>query len=227
MRVVFLLVALSFATCSYSQSKYSSFTGGVEFGLGASKFIDFNKETNYPNLENKWYLHKLSHISINFGFFAKKYISDTEYLEFGLLYANRSASRLLIYYYSQNGWSISVPTVSLFCVDLPIKYYRDGIRLFNHNMHPYVGIVSSMLFNIQMSKDYYDIPDQYYHKAYFSLCTGLSHQNGNGRLKIQLSSAVTSITKWKYKSEIQALNESYKGVIFPCEVMFVYGYIFN
>ena len=31
------------------------------------------------------------------------------------------------------------------------------------------------------------------------------------------------ITKWKYKSEIQAVNEGYRGIIFPCEVLVVYG----
>jgi len=225
MRFSMLICILTLCSCSFSQSKFSAFTGGIEFGIGANKFVDFNELTNYPNLEREWYKYKLQHFPIQFGFFTDKYINGSEYIELAIVYASRSVSRILVNSYTLNSWHITVPSGHLFCIDLPVKYYMKEIRIFKRQFKPFVGVIPSMVFAVDFSDEYYNIPGQYFNKTYLSLCTGLSFHKGISRFKLHLSTAVTSITKWKYKNEIQAVNEGYRGVIFPCEVLVVYGFV--
>lgn len=104
MRFSMLICILTLCACSFSQSRFSAFTGGIEFGIGANKFVDFNELTNYPNLEREWYKYKLHHFPIQFGFFTDKYINGSEYIELAIVYASRSVSRILVNSYTLHSW---------------------------------------------------------------------------------------------------------------------------
>lgn len=224
MRLPVLIITLAITSCSYSQSRYSGFIGGVEFGYGVSTIIDFNRETN-GLVWHSLLLNLPFHMPFQFGFFANKYVNNTDYLEYGLVYAKRGAAYIWQELYYPSGSLTILPSVNLYCVDIPIKFYKSGTKIFNETFHSYFGVIPSLLYSVEMSEMYYDISDKYYNNAYLSICTGISHQKGNRRLKMQLSTAVTSITKHRYKAEIQVQNDGYKGVIFPCEAMLIYGFV--
>jgi hypothetical protein len=42
MRLPTLIITLAITTCSYTQSKYSSFTGGVEIGYGVIPILNLS-----------------------------------------------------------------------------------------------------------------------------------------------------------------------------------------
>lgn len=218
-----ILLLLTAHTIS-AQNQYSPFVGGFEVGTGYSTIIDFNRENNIKvnrdlTMEQLFYLSPF--IPYQFGFVTAKYLNHYKYLELGLLFRKTSVGWIQLHY---GGWGI--PGINLYSFDLPVKYYFPT-KTLRYAADTYFGIVPSWLVHPDVySGDSYDgIEEEYFRDSYVSLCTGITRERGNVRVKMHASMAITSVVTNRYRKDIPREERAYGGVIFPFEILFCWAYI--
>ena len=226
MRIRILIMVIFVSSGLYAQKISDPFKGGVEFGLGYGTVIDFNLDNN--NFYREYLLQRFIWLPFHIGFVTAKYLNPNEYLEFGVMFARRSSSFVYRHNYrTVDSYAVGLPTINLYGIDLPIKYYTYAGKMLKQQMYAYGGIIPSWLMRPEMGfmMDY-GITEDYFRNFYVSVCGGLCYDKRKARLKLHAGLAVTSVVNSKYR-EIPQEDRLYGGRIYPFELVFCYARMFR
>ena len=225
MRIWLLIIMVTISSVVYSQGSHDPFVGGVEFGLGYGTVIDFNLDNN--NFYREYLLERLIWLPFQIGFVTAKYLNPNKYLEFGVIFARRSSTYVYRHNYSSVSiYGTSLPTLTIFSIDLPIKYYAYVGKMLNQQMYAYGGIIPSWVIRPGIGSDYNDIPEDCFRNVYVSVCGGLCYDKKKSRMKLQAGLAVTSVVNSNYR-DIPQEDRGYGGRIYPFELLFCYARMFR
>ncbi len=219
MRILFLIVFLAVFSSATSQKKTDPFIGGIEFGTGYGSIIDFRLDNN--NFHKEYLFERLLWLPFKFGFVTAKYLDPDKYLELGMFFARRSSSFVLYHNFRPNGHGTALPVISIYSIDLPVKYYKYAGSFFNQQMWAYGGLIPSLII-LPGGSGAWGIPEAYTRSASLSICSGLCYEKRRSRLKFHAGLTVTSIVNAGFR-EIPESDRSYGGRILPYEMMFCYA----
>lgn len=225
MRNWVLIAIIAMSSGGYAQTNRDPFMGGIEFGLGYGTVIDFNLDNN--NFYRDYLLQRFIWIPFQIGLVSEKYLTQNKYLEFGVLFARRSSSYVARYNYKiGGGYARGLPTLNLYGIDIPIKYYSYVGKLLNQQMFAYGGIIPTWLIRPEGGSHDWGIPEEYFRNIYLSICGGLCYDKKKSRMKLHAGLAVTSVVNSSYR-EIPQETRNYGGSIYPFEMLFCYARMFK
>lgn len=225
MRTCHLIIVLFISSGAIAQDLSDPFKGGIEFGLGYGTIVDFNLDNN--NLYPDYLLERFLWLPFQVGIVSAKYLNTNKYLEIGVMFARRSSSYVYRYdHRTDGGYASALPTLNLYSIDIPVKYYSYAGKVLNKEMFAFAGIIPSWLIKPETGSSYNDIPEDCFRKVYLSVCGGLCTDRRKSRLKLHTALAVTSVVNESYR-EIPEDERGYGGRIYPAELIFSYARMFR
>lgn len=219
MRIWFPILILVTTVDISAQNIHDPFVGGLEIGLGYGTVIDFNLDNN--RLSKDLWSARLFHLPIHAGFVASKFLNPNKYVEFGILYSAKNSSFVK---YDFEG--ITLPALTLNCIDISVKYYSYIGKIGKQYMYVYGGLIPSWLIEPVQYYDDLEIPDNCFRNFLISICGGLCFDKKKSRLKLHTGLALTSVVNARYR-EIPQEDREYGGRIYPFELMFCYARMFR
>lgn len=226
MRIRYIILVVFLSSSVSAQKIHDPFRGGVEFGFGYGTIIDFSFDNN--NLYREYLLERFIWLPFHIGFVTAKYFDPTKYLEFGVMFARRSSSFVYRHNYrTVDSYAVGLPTINLYGIDLPIKYYVYAGKMLKQQMYAYGGIIPTWLMRPEGGGIMeYGIAVDHFRNIYVSVCGGLCYDKKKSRMKLHAGLAVTSVVNSEYR-EIPQEDRLYGGRIYPFEVVFCYARIFR
>lgn len=221
MRIWIFIVVVAISLSAHAQTIHDPFVGGIEFGIGYGTVIDFNRDNN--NISSTYLLERLLWLPFQIGFVSAKYFNPNQYLEIGVVYARKASSFVEQHYNADGSHEIALPTLTLHCIDIPLKYYSYVGKIMKQQMFAFGGLIPSWLVNTEYTSH---IPEECFRNFYISVCGGLCFDKKKSRMKLHAGLAVTSIVNSSYR-EIPEIDRDYGGRIYPFELLFCYARMFR
>jgi hypothetical protein len=89
----------------------------------------------------EYLFQRLFWLPFKFGIDTAKYLNPNAYMELGMIFARRSSSFVYYHNFRTNGHATGLPTISLYSIGFPFKYYKYVGQIFKKQMWAY-GVIT-------------------------------------------------------------------------------------